>query len=59
MTFIFILCCGGIPVALGHHNFWRSHGDLANLMVGGLIVVGTLQAAVSIWSHSRTTRDDR
>jgi hypothetical protein len=41
--------CGFLAV-VGHLAFWRSHGALANVVVGGLAVWGVLQIGVAVWT---------
>jgi hypothetical protein len=52
LSVILILYLSAFLPFIGHHDFWRSHGGLLDLVVGGLIVVGVLQGAVSLW-HGR------
>jgi hypothetical protein len=39
---------------IGHHGFWRSHGDLANVLIGGLVFLGALAIAVNVWAFRRS-----
>jgi hypothetical protein len=59
LTGISILCWSGFLAVIGHHNFWRSHGDLLNLVIGGLIVVSVLPLAVGLWSGRERSRTSR
>jgi hypothetical protein len=43
----------GFLAVIGHHSFWRSHGDLANVLMGGLVFLGALTIAVNVWAFRR------
>ena len=46
-------CMLGFLASAGDHNFWHSHGDLANVVIGGLVALGALQVGISVIALAR------